>query len=147
MGLGSIDTFSLAKPASVPQLRESSQADGINPLEARRQADLQRRQSAANVLTFDQAAERYIASQTSGWKNEKHAAQWTSTLATYASPVVGGLSVNTIDTALVMRVLEPIWAKKTETASRVRGRMEKVLDWCKVRATEKATTRLPGAAT
>ncbi|MGH8040594.1 MAG: tyrosine-type recombinase/integrase, partial [Rudaea sp.] len=73
------------------------------------------------------------AAHKSGWKNEKHAAQWTSTLDTYAYPVIGKLPVAAIDTVLVMKVLEPIWTTKTETATRVRGRMESVLDWATVR--------------
>ena len=85
----------------------------------------------ASVITFNAAAVTYVANRKHGWKNEKHAEQWTNTLATYASPVLGSLPVGQIETALVMRVLQPIWATKTETASRIRGRVEKVLDWCK----------------
>ncbi len=68
-----------------------------------------------------------------GWRNAKHAAQWEATLATYAEPVIGELSVQAIDTALVLKVLEPIWTTKPETAGRVRGRIESILDWAKVR--------------
>src|SRR6516164_5697026 len=67
-------------------------------------------------------------------RNPKHAAQWEATLATYAEPVMGGLSVQAIDTALMLKVLEPIWATKPETAGRVRGRIESILDWAKARA-------------
>src|SRR5262249_31294270 len=68
-----------------------------------------------------------------GWRNAKHAAQWEATLATYAYPVIGALSVQAIDTTLVMKVIEPLWQTRTETASRLRGRIEVVLDWAKVR--------------
>ncbi|WP_421021498.1 phage integrase central domain-containing protein, partial [Klebsiella pneumoniae] len=68
-----------------------------------------------------------------GWKNAKHAEQWANTLATYAYPVFESLPVAAINTALVMRVLEPLWTSKTETASRLRGRIESVLDWATVR--------------
>ena len=74
-----------------------------------------------------------MAAHRAAWKNEKHAAQWTATLETYAYPVIGDLQLHLIDTALVMKVIEPIWSTKPETASRVRGRMELVFDWATVR--------------
>ena len=76
---------------------------------------------------------RRVFSKKSGWKNRKHESQWTNTLETYAYPFIGDISVQKIDVGLVMQVIEPIWHKKTETASRVRQRIEKVLDWAKVR--------------
>ena len=84
-------------------------------------------------MTFDEAARRYIEAHQAGWKNQKHGAQWAATLKEYASPTIGALPVALIDTAHVMTILEPIWATKTETASRVRGRIEAVLDWSKAR--------------
>ena len=75
----------------------------------------------------------YIVAHESGWKNAKHAAQWRTTLESYAFPVIGKIAVSDVDTAHVMRVLEPIWLSKTETASRLRGRIESVLDWATVR--------------
>jgi hypothetical protein len=80
-------------------------------------------------MTFRQCAEGYIKAHKAGWRNPKHAEQWPSTLATYVYPVFGLLPVQTIDVGLVMRAIEPIWAVKSETASRVRGR----LDWAKAR--------------
>jgi integrase len=132
MGLGSFNTFTLAEARERALVQRKLLADGGDPLASKRAAQLARSMAAANIITFDQAAETYIKSHRAGWKNEKHAEQWTNTLATYASPVLGALPAGQITTALVMRVLEPIWATKTETASRVRGRIEKVLDWCKV---------------
>jgi integrase len=82
--------------------------------------------------TFKQAAHDYIAAHASGWKNAKHCAQWTATLTEYAYPVIGKLPVREIELAHIIRVLDPIWQVKTETAARVRGRMERVLDWATV---------------
>jgi integrase len=86
----------------------------------------------AKTITFDEAAAKCIAGKFPGWNNSKHAQQWTNTLKTYASPVLGSLPVNIIDLALIRKVLDPIWATKNETASRVRQRMESVLSWAKV---------------
>lgn len=83
-------------------------------------------------LTFDQAAAACIADKRAGWKNEKHAEQWVNTMATYVSPVIGALPVASIDLPLVRKVLDPIWTTKNETASRVRQRIESVLNWSTV---------------
>lgn len=84
-------------------------------------------------MTFKACAEAFIAAHRAGWKNDKHAGQWPATLKTYAFPVFGDLPVAAIDTALVLKTLEPIWSAKPETASRLRGRIESVLDWARVR--------------
>lgn len=130
MGLGPLSTFTLAEARERAKAARMLLADGVNPLEHRRAA-VAARQSQV-VLTFDECAARYIASHESGWKNAKHADQWRATLATYASPVVGAMPVSTIETAHIMRILEPIWTVKPETASRLRGRIENVLDWARV---------------
>ena len=83
-------------------------------------------------MTFEQCAEAYIEAHSPGWKNAKHAAQWPSTLQAYAYPVFGGLPVQAVDTPLVVKALRPIWYTKPETATRVRGRIEKILDWARV---------------
>ena len=88
-------------------------------------------------MTFKQAAEKYIAANESGWKSSKHAAQWVATLETYAHPKIGKLPVSTIETAHVVSIIEPIWANRTETASRLRGRIESILDWATVRGYRK----------
>jgi len=88
-----------------------------------------RQQGAASAVTFKSAAESYIKAHRAGWKNAKHGAQWSATLEAYVYPVMGELSVQAIELSHVMRVLEPIWQTKPETASRVRGRMESILDW------------------
>jgi integrase len=87
----------------------------------------------AKALTFEECAEAYIEAHQDGWKSAKHRAQWPATLQTYVYPVLGRLSVQAIDTGLVAKVIEPIWKTKTETASRVRGRIEAVLDWAAAR--------------
>jgi integrase len=131
MGLGSLATFSLAEARERALQQRKLLADGIDPLCAKSVAQLQRKKTDASVITFSNAAKEYIASHRSGWKSDKHADQWTNTLETYAYPVFGRLPVSSVTTELVMRVLQPIWQNKTETASRVRGRVERVLDWCK----------------
>jgi integrase len=117
------------RAAECRQLRKQ----GIDPIESRRAAKADRLVAAAKAMTFDQAAAAYITSHRAGWRNPKHAAQWKATLATYASPIIGKLPVSSIDTGLVLQALEPIWATKPETAGRVRGRIEAVLDWTTAR--------------
>src|SRR5262249_7713188 len=87
----------------------------------------------ARVVTFKQCAETYIAAHEAGWRNPKHRQQWRNTLETYVYPVIGDLPVQDIDTPLVLKVLEPIWQDKTATASRIRCRIEIILDWAKFR--------------
>lgn len=86
---------------------------------------------AAKTTSFRKCAEQYIEDNRAGWKNEKHAAQWEATLGTYVYPTLGNLPVGGVDTELVLKVLRPIWREKPETASRVRGRVETILDWAK----------------
>jgi integrase len=131
MGLGSLITFTLAESRDRALAQRKLLADGIDPLEQKQTRLLKRKLADASVITFDTAAARYIDAHKGGWRNDKHVAQWTSTLATYARPVFGTVPVGEVSTALVLRVLTPIWAEKTETASRVRGRIEKILDWAK----------------
>ena len=131
MGLGPLHTVSLAEAREKALAQRKMLLEGVDPLAAKQASEVQRKLAEASVITFDSAATSYIASHRAGWKNEKHAEQWTNTLTTYASPVFGSLPVADITTPLVLRVLEPIWTTKTETASRVRGRVEKILDWCK----------------
>ena len=129
MGLGPLHTISLADAREIAITQRKLILEGKDPI-AEREAARQRLQvAAANRLTFNDAAKEYIDSQKAGWKNAKHADQWTNTLATYAAPIFGHLPVADIDTGLVVRVLKPIWDTKTETASRVRGRIESILNW------------------
>lgn len=133
MGLGPLHTVPLAMARDKSMLCRQQVLEGIDPIDARKSSRLTAQAAAARVLTFDQCAEQYIESHRAGWRNAKHAEQWTNTLATYVTPVFGRLPVAEVDTALVMKVLQPIWTTKTETANRVRGRIESVLAWATVR--------------
>jgi integrase len=131
MGLGSQREISLSAARQLVRDNHAAIVAGGDPLAARRERVEAARIEAAKVVTFKQAAERLIKSKAAEWKNEKHAAQWTATLETYAFPILGKIPVQEVDTGLVMKVLEPIWTAKTETATRVRQRIESVLDWAK----------------
>lgn len=133
MGLGPLHTVSLSEARSKARECRKIRLEGADPIEARNAKRAEARLAAATAMTFQACAEAYIAAHRAGWKNPKHAAQWPSTLATYVYPVLGALPVQAVDVGLVMKVLEPIWREKPETASRVRGRIESVLDWAKAR--------------
>jgi len=133
MGLGSLDTYGLSEARERARACRKLRDEGKDPIEHRRAARAAAALEAAKAMTFRQCAEAYIAAHRDDWKNPKHARQWPSTLATYVYPVFGNLPVQTIDLDLVVRVLEPIWKTKNETASRVRGRIEAVLNWATVR--------------
>ncbi|MEM5277481.1 integrase arm-type DNA-binding domain-containing protein [Cupriavidus taiwanensis] len=133
MGLGSTTTLSLALARERATLQRRILLDGLDPIDTRKASRLERKTAAARLLTFEQAATQCIAAKRHEWTNAKHADQWTSTLKTYAYPVVGALAISAIDTAAVMQVLEPIWVSKAETASRLRQRIEAVWDWSKAR--------------
>lgn len=133
MGLGPVHTVTLAMAREKATEARRRLLDGIDPIEARKETRQAARLDAAKALTFRECAEKYIAAHSTGWKNAKHAGQWASTLETYAYPHFGNLPVASIDVGLVLKALEPIWNIKTETASRVRGRIESVLDWATAR--------------
>jgi integrase len=131
MGLGSYPDVGLeAAREAAAECRRLVKA-GVDPIEKRRADKLAKAMERAKAMTFNDCARAYIEANRSGWKNAKHAAQWASTLEAYASPI-GTLPVAEVDTALVVKVLEPIWAAKPETASRLRGRIEAVLAWASV---------------
>jgi len=133
MGLGPVHTVNLVEARDKALQCRQVLLSGADPIEVKRSEQSAKLLAAASVMTFDDCAKSYIAAHRVGWKNAKHADQWQNTLDAYASPVFGVLPVSEIDTALIMRSLEPIWAKKPETASRVRGRIESILDWATVR--------------
>jgi len=133
MGIGPLATVSLAEARTAAAEARKLARVGIDPIERRKAARAQTALDAAKAITFKEAAGQFIASHKAGWRNAKHAAQWSATLATYAEPIIGALPVGAIDTGLVFKVLEPIWATKPETAGRVRGRLEAILDWARVR--------------
>ena len=95
------------------------------------------RAAAPVVMTFETCARTYITAQTPGWRSGKHAKQWLSTLEMYAFPVIGKRDVATIANSHLVQILQPIWESKTETATRVRGRIEKILDWAEHRGYRK----------
>ena len=105
---------------------------GVDPSEERRQAKTALIASRSSNVTFDEAARRWHKLKSHEYRNDKHAAQVLTTLTTYASPTIGSLSVDTVSLAHIVKVLEPIWSTKTETATRLRGRIENVLSWATV---------------
>jgi integrase len=149
MGLGSARTFDLAQARDRAKRERAKLADKIDPLDSRRAERAAQKATtalaAAKSMTFRQCADKYIADNSGEWRNAKHSAQWTSTLATYAFPVMGDLPVAEIDTGLVLKVLEQhvsaergypagtLWTARRETASRLRGRIETILGWATVR--------------
>lgn len=129
MGLGPVAAVGLAEARRKALAARKVLADGFDPIdEAQERAAAAAAKSSA-AMTFQQAAERYIEAHRGGWRNPKHVAQWPSTLRKYVFPVFGDKPVAAVDVALVLQVLEPIWETKNETARRVRGRIEAVLDW------------------
>jgi integrase len=129
MGLGSTDLISLQNARQKALEARKLLQEGKDPIDTRNAA----KQAEAGAIPFREAAERYIESHKAGWRNKKHAAQWGSTLETYVYPVFGDIAVGEIETGFVLKALEPIWTVKPETASRVRGRIESVLDWAAAR--------------
>lgn len=133
MGLGSAETRSLADARDQTAALRLVLLNGIDPKDQRDAERLELRLARSKQLTFIEAAKQCIATKEHEWRNAKHAAQWSTSLETYAHPVIGSRLVSEITTEDVLRILEPIWIKKTQTATRVRQRIESVLDWCKAR--------------
>jgi integrase len=145
MGLGPLSLYGLQEARGRALDARRLRHEGVDPINTRRAARLRDRLEAAKAMSFRQCAEAYIGSHRAGWRNAKHAGQWEATLATYAEPIIGTLPVQAVDTGLVMKVLEqevrdapdkpktPLWTARPETASRLRGRIEVILDWAKVR--------------
>ena len=127
LGLGGYPAISLADARELAAANQRAVKQGRDPLAEKRQAAEERRRPA--VPSFSEAAERVIEMHRPTWSNAKHAAQWTSTLATYAHPVIGRKPVDEITTGDVLTIMTPIWTTKPETASRVRQRLETVFDW------------------
>jgi integrase len=133
MGLGGYPDVTLAKARENAREARDMIRRGVDPIETAKAARSALRASAARVITFKEAAEAYMTSQEAGWKSPKHRGQWAATLETYAYPHLRSLGVADVELPHVLQVLEPIWTTKTETASRVRGRMEMILDWATAR--------------
>lgn len=128
MGLGGYPEVTLAQAKDYARVAREKIRSGIDPIDERKAARRSLAASRAKDVTFKKCARDYIEAHRSSWRNEKHAAQWESTLETYAYPVIGELWVRDVAIEHLMTILEPIWLTKTETASRVRGRIESVLD-------------------
>ena len=133
MGLGSLDLYDLSEARGLALDARRLRHQGLDPIEVRRAARAQKQLDAAKAITFQQCADALLAAKRPGWRSPVHRRQWEMTLREYAGPALGALPVQSIDTALVVKVIEPLWATKPETASRLRGRIEAVLDWAKAR--------------
>ena len=132
-GLGPTHTISLVMARQKALDCRRARYSGIDPIDEKRAGRTAAELTAARAMSFGQCAEELVATHRAGWRNAKSEQQWRQSLADYAFPVLGDLPVAAIDTTLVMKVLEPLWAVKTETASRLRGRIEAILNWAKTR--------------
>jgi integrase len=133
MSLGPTHTRTLADARARAQACRLLLADGRDPKVERESVRAAAHVEAARRVTTTQAIDAFHANHRGKWRSEKHAREWRSTLATYAEPILGKLSIGAIDTTLILKVVEPIWQDKTVTAARVRQRLESVLDFAKVR--------------
>ena len=133
MGLGALHTVTLAEARGKAMDSRKLILAGIDPLEAKKTDQTQAKLAAVKGTTFEACAKAYIDAHKASWKQERHASQWNQALAKHAYPVLGKTPVQSVDTDLVQKVLEPIWKDKTETAKRLRGRIECILDWAKVK--------------
>lgn len=132
IGLGGFPDVPLKLAREHARATREKIKNGIDPVEERKALRAHLMSTQALRLIFDDAAKQFLAQKQVEFKNKKHAAQWASTLKTYASPIIGNLPVSEIDINHLTRILEPIWLEKTETAKRVRGRIESVLSWATV---------------
>ena len=133
IGIGGYPTVTLAKAKETARQLRSDVSNGDDPIQKRKEEASKLRAQQASAITFEKAAEGYLGTHGDSWKNAKHRAQWANTLSTYVYPSIGKLFVSDIEVDHVLTVLTPIWKTKNETASRVRGRIESVLDWASAR--------------
>lgn len=133
MGLGPVKSVTLAKAREKAAGARQDIGGGVDPIAARDAARAAQEAEQAKAVTFEMAAGLYIDAHRASWRNDKHAAQWPATLDAYAYPVFGKLPVGAIDVGHVSKVLEPIWTAKPETARRLRGRIEAILDWARAK--------------
>lgn len=133
LGLGGYPDLSLAEARQKAIEYRKLLSQGLDPYEQKRAEARERERQARLKRTFEWCAREYIRHRQVEWKNPKHIAQWSSTLERYAFPVIGSLDVSEIRINHITDILDPIWAEKVETASRLRGRIENILDWAKVR--------------
>jgi integrase len=130
-GLGPASDVTLAAARDAAKAARDLLREGKDPIEHRNAQRTAARVEASRSITFKAYAERYISGKESGWKNEKHRQQWSNSLRDYAFPTIGHLAVADVDTEAVLRVLRPVWDVKKETARRVRGRIEAILNGAK----------------
>jgi len=133
LGLGPIHTVGLAEARIRARAARLQLLDGIDPLEDRKAKKIAAKVAAAKTMTFEQCAKGYYDQHATKWKSARTRAQFLTSLAQHAFPVFGSLPVSVIDTGLVLQVLEPMWAGRTDLAQRVRTRIVNVLDWASVR--------------
>lgn len=146
MGLGAFPSVGLADARHRAQTaRDKLRRDGIDPLEEKAEQARETEQTRAKSVTFMEVALEYIAAHRPSWRNPKHGDQWRNTLATYAAPVFLATPVADIDRDLVLQVLRPIWTCKTETATRVRSRIELVLDYAEAKGLRTEGLRNPAS--
>jgi integrase len=131
-GLGSLLRVTLAEARKRAAEARAVLLNGDDPIAIKQGQRTAARLSVARAMTFQKAADSYIASHRAGW-SKAFIHEWTASLGQYVYPLIGALPVQDIDTALVMKVVEPIWASKTTTASRIRSRIKAVLDWATAR--------------
>ena len=146
MGLGSYPSISLSAARELAREARQLIAQGIDPIEERKAKIEQLKIEQSKYFTFKEATLEYITLKEPEWKNFKHRNQWENTLSTYAFPIIGSIPVSEIQIDHLLQILRPIWLTKTETASRVRGRIEQIIDWaifCKYR-TESNPARWKG---
>jgi integrase len=128
MGLGTLKDVSLAQARDLAASHHRTVSAGGDPRQTRDKLKLEAK-LRQEAITFEVATKGLIESQQDGWKSKKHVQQWANTLATYANPVIGTTPCAEVTTEQVLNILKPIWTTKTETATRVRSRIESVLDW------------------
>lgn len=133
IGLGGFPSVTLAQARNKAREYREMISSGRDPVEDRKATRQALALEQINTRTFEECALAYIQAKQDEWRNIKHRAQWIATLQTYSFPVIGNLDVAKVGLTEVLAVLEPIWKSKTETASRLRGRIESVLDWAAVR--------------
>jgi hypothetical protein len=132
MGLGSLNTVGLSEAREEAERCRKLLKEGKDPIEVRRAERAAQQTAKAKSVTFEWCATEYMKAHEAGWRNAKHRQQLHNTLNTCAYRAIGKLPVRTIDTGQIMQILTPIWIERNETASRVRGRIEKILDWARV---------------
>jgi integrase len=132
MGLGSLNTISLAEARERARKCRQLLLDGVDPIEQRDAERSAQAAASAKSMTFEQCANAYIAAHRASWRSEKHAQQWPQSLVKHVYPTLGRLAAAAIDTPLVLGALRPVWEQAPETASRLRGRIEAILDWATV---------------